>query len=155
MVSIWRVGLEGGFRNDTGRFVEPKDAPAYIEEQFGRLVRDIKADGRKSFLWMPLPPSKKALPFNLARSEIFGLEWQLGLERDAFKSEYQPIDQIFSGQTGNLNGIVDPARTMCSSGSCLTTHNKKPIYSDNNHPAASQKSFFANMLADQIDHGVK
>ena len=155
LVSIWRVGLEGGFRNDTGRFVEPKDAPAYIEDQFGRLVRDIKADGRKSFLWMPLPPSQKALPFNLARSEIFGLEWQLGFERDAFKSEYQPIHQIFSAQAGNLNGIVDPARTMCSSGSCLTTYNNKPIYSDNNHPAASQKNFFANMLADQIDHGVK
>ena len=155
LVSIWRVGLEGGFRNDMGRFVQPNDAHAYIEQQFGRLVRDIKADGRKPYLWMPLPPSKKALPFNLARSEIFGLEWQLGLKRDAFTTEYQPVYQIFKSETGNLNGIVDPARTMCATGTCLTTYNNKPIYSDNNHPAASQKNFFAKMLADQIEHGVK
>ena len=155
LVSIWRVGLEGGFRNDTGAFVEPQDAPAYVEGQFGRLLRDIRADGRKSYLWMPLPPSKKALPFNLARSEIFGLDWQLGLKRDAFTTEYQPVFQIFKSETGSLDGVVDPARTMCATGICLTTYNDKPIYSDNNHPAASQKSFFAKMLADQIDQGVK
>lgn len=155
LVSIWRVGLEGGFRNDTGGFVDPKDAPAYIGQQFGKLVRDIKADGRKSYLWMPLPPAKKALPFNLARSEIFGLEWQLGLKRDAFTNEYRPLYLIFNSQAGNLTGIVDPARTMCATGTCLTTYKGRPIYSDNNHPAASQKSFFAKMLADQIEHGVK
>ena len=150
LVSIWRVGLEGGFRNEEGQFIKPNNAQNYLENQFANLLRDIKADGRKAYLWMPLPPSTKSLPFSLARSEIFGLGWELGRGQKEFYNEYQSIHQVFGSESDNLEGIVDPARVVCSTGTCLTMYNGKPIYYDNNHPAASQKNFFANMLATQI-----
>ena len=155
LVSIWRVGVEGGFRNDKGRFIDPHRAQAYLENQFGKLLRDIKADGNKTYLWMPLPPSTKPLPFSLARSKIFALGWELGKEREQFKREYQPIYQMFGVEPDALNGIVDPARAMCSTGTCLTMYRGRPLYYDNNHPALSQQDFFASMLADQIDRNTK
>lgn len=155
LVSIWRVGLGGGFKNDEGRFVESNMAQAYLENQFADLIRDIKTDGRKAYLWMPLPPSTKTLPFSLARSEIFGLDWQLGLQRREFNREYRPIHQIFGAEIDNLDGIVDPADAMCSTGTCLTKNNGKPIYYDNNHPASSQKAYFANIIESQFDGSSK
>lgn len=155
LVSIWRVGLEGGLRNDEGRFIESYEAGAYLQNQFATLLGDIRSDGRKTYLWMPLPPSMKSLPFSLARSEIFGLGWKLGRGREEFYREYQPIYQIFDSASVNLNGVVNPARTMCSSGTCLTMYNGRPIYHDNNHPALSQKEFFANILMDEIDRNTK
>ena len=155
LVSIWRVGLEGGFRNNEGRFIEPNNAAAYLQKQFAAIIGDIRSDGRKAYLWMPLPPSKKPLPFNLARSEIFGLGWELGQGRAEIKREYRPIYQVFSATSANLNGVVDPSRVLCSSGTCLTMVNGRPIYHDNNHPAFSQKAFFAKIIFEQIDRRVK
>jgi hypothetical protein len=155
LVSIWRVGLEGGFRNNEGRFIESNNAGAYLQKQFATIIGDIRSDGRKVYLWMPLPPSKKPLPFNLARSEIFGLGWELGQRRAEIKREYRTIYQVFSSTSANLNGVVDPSRVLCSSGTCQTMVNGKPIYHDNNHPAMSQKAFFAKILFDQIEHSVK
>jgi peptidoglycan/LPS O-acetylase OafA/YrhL len=155
LVSIWRVGLHGGFRTDKGSFIEPNNAKAYLQKQFGTIIGDIRSDGRKAYLWMPLPPTKKHLPFSLARSEIFGLEWKLGQRRAAIQKEYQPIYQAFNAASANLNGVVDPSREMCSSGTCLTIVDGRPIYHDNNHPAFSQKEFFAKIMLDQIGRSAK
>jgi peptidoglycan/LPS O-acetylase OafA/YrhL len=155
LVSIWRVGLEGGFRNNEGHFVSSNNAQIYLQKQFGNIVRDIRSDGRKAYLWMPLPPSKKFLPFNLARSKVFGLGWELGRGRTEFIREYQPIYKVFNSASSNLNGVADPSRVMCSSGRCLTLVNGRPVYHDNNHPAFSQKEFFAKILSDQIDRSLK
>ena len=155
LVSIWRVGLEGGFRNNEGRFIQPDKAQAYLQKQFSTIIGDIKSDGREAYLWMPLPPSKKSLPFSLARSEIFGLGWELGRGRAEIIKEYKPIYHIFNSASAKLDGVVDPSREICSSGKCVTTVNGRPIYHDNNHPALSQKEFFAKIMFDQIDRSTK
>jgi peptidoglycan/LPS O-acetylase OafA/YrhL len=113
-------------------YVEAKDAASAFEP-FGRVIRELVAEGKRVWVVLPGPSAPKLDP----RSMISRADGSIA-------APPVPLPEVLSRTKGTRDvlrsiavdagaEVVDPIAALCSNGSCASTLNGRAIYRDESH----------------------
>lgn len=117
-----------------------------FKQQLHETLQRLHAAGKSVYVWEPLAPARKTVPFTLARNLAFG--WHLDIETSRSEHErlFAFLTDTLAANRDLLRGTISPSSTMCRSGTCEVSDDDGPLFFDNNHPARSRADFYSRII---------
>lgn len=111
-------------------------------KQFQEMVCRISKN-HTVYLVTPIPE----MPFDVyigatLQRRLFGTENDLAFPKEDYLARNRKAIEMIESAAHNCGAaIIDPAKTLCKSGSCLGTLNGQPLYFDDNHLSEAGRLF--------------
>jgi peptidoglycan/LPS O-acetylase OafA/YrhL len=150
LVSIWRQPLEGGLEGPEHQHLAGEAALSVFKQQLGETLRRLHGAGKAVYVWEPLVPARKGVPFALARNLAFG--WNIDIEtpRSEHEQTFGFLSEALDENRELVRARISPSARMCPGGSCQVRDGVGPLFFDNNHPARSQADFYCRIIESSL-----
>lgn len=150
LISTWLQIPEGGLTPDAHVKLTPAESLALFRKQFPVTMQRLKAAGKKTFVWAPIPTAKGDVSKTLALADDFE---QAQRDLEYTREEYTERFAFFFAETktssSSIHKVLSPADALCSSGRCRVYLEDRPVYSDAGHVTYSSSAYWAKILEQQ------
>ena len=147
IMSIWRQALgEDLLKSGDTKSATYTKAVTAFEARFVATVQAYRARGLRVHIWEPVPSTIRAVPASLGRQAVFGDHWPIARTAADHRATFAFLTAILNRHQALITSRIDPATIMCRENLCMLTHDGRPVYSDNSHPAWTASPFYAAML---------
>jgi hypothetical protein len=150
LISTWLQVPEGGLTHDAHVMLTPAESLALFRKQFPVTMQRLKAAGKKTFVWAPIPTAKGDVSKTLALADDFD---QAQRDLEYTREEYTERFAFFFAETktssSSIHKVLSPADALCSSGRCRVYLEDRPVYSDAGHVTYSSSAYWAKILEQQ------
>lgn len=148
MVSTWRQALEAGYTDADGKVVSGADAIAAHDRMFDRTIATNEGNGRRVYLWLPVPGARRSVPLTLARNDMLGRDWDLSYPQAEHRQRFTFLAAALARHPNVVP--IDPAVEICRGGTCRIMEGGRPLYHDDAHLAGSQRPFIQRIITQQV-----
>ncbi len=148
LVSTWRQAIEGALTLDSQRSFSRQESVALFHEKFAATLKGLKDDGKRIYIWEPLPGAAGNVPRGMAAALAKGESANLEIPLQSYLAEF---DFFFTAVQENKSAIsvsFSPSSVLCQTGRCAVALGPDPLYFDNSHVTQSSAGFWAAMMAD-------
>jgi peptidoglycan/LPS O-acetylase OafA/YrhL len=150
LISTWRQAQEGLLSNRPNRLLTTNQSVELFEQQFGVTLRQLRALGKRSYVWEPLPGARANVPQAMARAELTGIPADINYSHTNYLSEFSFFFKPLAQNRELIDGVFSTSTELCASGLCMSAVAGLPLYYDNAHLAHTQRFFWADALKRQI-----
>lgn len=146
LLSIWRQPFEVGGMHVDGIWRSGPDALAGFEAGLIETVERLIRAGKKVVVVEPLFSSSRNVPLTLAKNLAFGRDWAIDRSLADHETDFAAVFRAFdaAATAGALRMTL--LADLCEDGICSAVRSERPLFSDNNHLAASAAPFIAGIF---------
>lgn len=146
MVSTWQQAPEARLSTSPDVLLSRQESISLLGDRLATTLASFNAEGKRVYLWEPVPGAKGNVPLSLARA---------ALEKRPADLEYTPAqyaerNSFFFSILEKLRPLIavriSPSQALCESGTCAVTIAGVPAYFDNNHITRSTADFWVQVL---------
>lgn len=148
IASTWRQSMESGYTDTAGSLVKGERALDAFRHNLRQTITERTAAGRRMAVWLPVPGAQRAVPDTLARNGMLDRDWDISYSSTEHKNRFKFLMQELSHHPSIT--LLQPARRICGGTSCDLLFKGRPLYSDDPHPASSQRSFYSTIIANDL-----
>ncbi len=107
----------------------------FFEEEMNRVVGELHRAGKKIVLVYPIPETGYHIPRTLAKLAMRGDDYgSFSRPFSYYEGRHDFVFNVFDNlNDNNLIARVFPHKKLCNDKSCMTSHEGKPLYFDDDH----------------------
>ena len=150
MVSTWRQAIEGRLSTEADVHLSKNESVRLFEHRFAESIKSLHRQGKRIFVWEPVPGARSNVPIAMGRAEIEGRSADIEIRRDEYLSDFAFFFRALDKERGFIAQTFSPSAALCESGICRVSLNRNPLYYDNAHITRSSADFWAAMLREQF-----
>lgn len=152
LVSSWHQPLDSGAVSQDGLTILSRDDSIRVFEiKFSETVQSIYRQGKKVFVWEPVPGARGNVPLEMAKSKISGVAPNLEFTREEYFNEFGFFFRSLSDQKKFIEHSFSPSSVLCETGKCRVAIDGSPLYHDNAHVTASSAPLWFSLLQKQFE----
>jgi peptidoglycan/LPS O-acetylase OafA/YrhL len=148
LVSTWHQVPEGLLTTDTQRSFSKQQSLALFHEKFATTLKGLKADGKRIYLWEPVPGALDNVPRGMAQAKAKGVSAKLEMSVQSYLTEFNFFFTALHENKDAISVSFSPSSVLCQTGHCAVALGQDPLYFDNSHVTRSSATFWAAMMAD-------
>lgn len=146
LASTWLQAAEGRLVARPDARPSVADSIRLFDAQFEHTLTDLRASGRRVYIWEPVPGARANVPQTLAQAARGRSVPDLEFTLDQYRADHAVFLSALARHRDLVTASFSPAELLCGSGRCAVQVDGRPIYHDGSHVTRSSAELWVGMM---------